>query len=331
MVSVSASPRVSVIVPLYNGGPDLPHLGDCLLAQDYDPQEVEYLLVNNNSQDDTAPQLEALAQRAAAQGITLRPLMEREIQSSYAARNRGIQAARGEILLFTDGDCRPQADWVRRMVAPFQEDSVGLVVGEVKALPGKTLLERYADYRNMIGQSNTLNHPFCPYGQTANLGVRRAALAEVGLFRPYLTTGGDADLCWRVLRQSRWQLRAAADGVVYHRHRATLKELASQWQRYGRSNRYLHDLHGAPLKGWGGAWSVIAALGRWLGRDLPRQGWQSLRGQAPWVSLVAAPLDLFCGYHYSRGQRQARLPEAAHRIPPLAPDRASIPEGGRIH
>ncbi|NJN22859.1 MAG: glycosyltransferase family 2 protein, partial [Leptolyngbya sp. RL_3_1] len=146
---VDYCPAVSVIVPIYNGAADLPGLGDCLLQQTYPRDRVEYLLIDNNSQDDTAAQLQRFAQTAAAQGMTVRPLSEANIQSSYAARNQGIRVATGEILAFTDADCRPRPDWLARLVQPFQDDAIGLVVGEIKALPGHTNLERYAEYREM--------------------------------------------------------------------------------------------------------------------------------------------------------------------------------------
>ena len=136
---------------------------------------------------------------------------------------------------------------------PFQDATVGLVAGEITAFPGTTLLEHYAERKRIMSQQDTLAHPFCPYGQTANLGIRLQALAEVGLFRPYLTTGGDADICWRIQQEGNWEIRYASEATVQHRHRQTLKALYSQWYRYGTSNRYLHELHGIKL-----AWPLPA-------------------------------------------------------------------------
>ncbi len=46
-------PRVSVIVPIYNGEQDLPGLLNCLIAQTYPADRVEFLLVDNGSSDRT--------------------------------------------------------------------------------------------------------------------------------------------------------------------------------------------------------------------------------------------------------------------------------------
>ncbi len=307
-------PQVSVIVPIYNGAADLPALTACLLAQTYPRDRVEYLLVDNNSQDDTASQLNAFAQAAAAEGMAVRSLSEPHIQSSYAARNQGIRVATGEILAFTDADCRPRPDWLTRLVQPFQDGAIGLVVGEIKALPGHTPLERYAEYREMMTQKYTVVHEFYPYGQTANLAVRSLAFQDAGLFRPHLTTGGDADLCWRVQISGPWQLHFAEDAIIQHRHRATFADLASQWRRYGRSNQYLHDLHGVSLRSQLRPQEVSYRLVRWLLKDCPKSLWRALRGKAPWVSLVGIPLDLFCARSREIGQRDAQLPAAARHI-----------------
>ncbi|MBD0265394.1 MAG: glycosyltransferase, partial [Tolypothrix sp. Co-bin9] len=187
---------VSVVVPIYNGEADLPELINCLLSQTYPKDRVEYLLVDNNSSDRTLTILKTFVENYP---ITIRPLSENQIQSSYAARNTAIRAATGEIIAFTDADCRPQPQWLDALIQPFVNQEVIVVAGEILALPGKTLLEQHADRQETLSQKHTLNHPFSPYGQTANLAIRRIALEKAGLFRPYLTTGGDADICWRIL------------------------------------------------------------------------------------------------------------------------------------
>ena len=304
-------PRVSVIVPVYNGESDLPDLLDCLRSQTYPKECVEYLIADNNSSDRT---LEILQAAARENSIALHPIREVNIQSSYAARNAGIRAAKGELLAFTDADCRPQPHWLEALIAPFTDSQVGLVAGEIQALPARTLLERHAERQETLSQKHTLNHPFCAYAQTANLAVRRQSLLEAGLFRPYLTTGGDADLCWRILKQTNWQLKFAQDAVVQHRHRATLKELQSQWRRYGESNRYLHQLHGVDLMPEKTSREYGYGLAGWLVKELPKQTLKAIVGRGSGAELFARPLGIFTARAREKGQREARLPENACTI-----------------
>ncbi|WP_017316702.1 glycosyltransferase [Mastigocladopsis repens] len=301
-------PKVSVVVPIYNGEADLPELISCLLAQTYPKHRVEYLLVDNNSGDRTFALLKEAAENSS---ITIRPQSKNHIQSSYAARNAGIRAASGEILAFTDADCRPQPEWLNALIAPFVKSDVVIVAGEIVALPGRTLLEQHADRQETLSQKHTLAHPFCPYGQTANLAIRRQALEQVGLFRPYLTSGGDADICWRILRQNIGRLEFAPNAIVRHRHRATLKELESQWRRYGRSNRYLHELHGVDLMRDMTLTECFYRLGRWLVKEVPRDSVKALTGKARLIDLVSTPIGLYTARARAAGQREAKLPENA--------------------
>lgn len=277
--------------------------------------QVEYLLVDNNSQDQTGQILHQAVE--ANPQIQLIPLSEAQIQSSYGARNVGIRAARGEFLAFTDADCRPEPQWLSELVKPFADARVGLVAGEIVALPGSSLLEQHADRQDTLSQKHTLAHAFLPYGQTANLGIRRSLLEQVGLFRPYLTTGGDADLCWRVQQQTGCSLHFAEQAIVKHRHRATLKALRSQWHRYGESNQYLHELHNVALMPGLTLGDYLYRLGRWLIKEVPPTGIKMITGQADWVDLLTTPIGLLNVQARSQGQRQAHLPPQAREIPQL--------------
>lgn len=318
--------QVSVIIPVYNGEADLPDLLDCLRSQTYPPEAVEYILVDNNSQDGTLPYLQQAVEAFKQFGLTLKVAIESDIQSSYAARNTGIRLSQGMVLAFTDADCRPAPQWLEQLMQPFEDPTIDLVIGEIAGLPSQNWLETYAEYNKVLSQQYTLEHPFCPYGQTANLGVRRSLFREIGLFRPYLTTGGDADFCWRALKNSperssknsQHQYGFAPQALVFHRHRSTLRELAQQWQRYGRSNRYLHDLHGIDLMTKPQISHQIYLLTRWLLREIPAllfAGVQAkLSGSLLVARLLSTPLSLYCNHLRFQGQVQAELPPLAHHI-----------------
>ncbi|MEM8502998.1 MAG: glycosyltransferase [Cyanobacteria bacterium P01_D01_bin.1] len=314
-------PRVSVIVPIYNGEQDLAGLLNCLIYQIYPADRVEFLLVDNGSSDRTPQLLAAAISRFTTKNLTLKILNETKIQSAYAARNTGIRAATGEILAFTDADCYPSSRWLSALVKPFEKPQIGLVAGGISALPGKNWLELYAERKAFMSQDHTLNHPFCPYGQTANLGIRMRSLHTVGLFRPYLTTGGDADICWRIQKEGGWAIQSAPKALVQHRHRQTLKELRAQWYRYGTSNRYLHELHGIKLTHPLQSKERNRALLRWLLKELPASLAQvSARKETlkeAVTEAVITPLDIYCAHARDLGQAETKLPETARQIVPF--------------
>lgn len=307
-------PFFSVIVPIYNGATDLPELLAALQAQTYPADRVEFLLVDNNSRDNTW----GLLQDAALSWPGLIPVQEANIQSSYAARNRAIRQAQGEMLVFTDADCRPRPDWLSQLaqaIAPTTD----LIAGEIVGMAGHSILEHHASYAGVLSQVNTLKHGYCPYGQTANLAVRRSVFDRVGLFRPYLTTGGDADLCWRIQRETSIKIEFAPMAIVEHRHRSTWSELRQQWQRYGRSNSYLHQLHGVELMTDDRLKFpyITYLLTRWLLREFPRDLPSVLQQKKPAVSLLNTPIGIYCNWFRFQGQLSASLPETAIQIEQL--------------
>ena len=328
--SSSEHPFVSVIVPIYNGEQDLPGLLACLMAQTYPKDRVEYLLVDNASSDRTPQLLAAAVDQFAAQNLTLKILNERDIQSAYAARNTGIRAAKGDIFAFTDADCYPQPNWLTNLIPPFSDPTIGLVAGEIVAFPGTTLLESYAERKHIMSQKDTLAHKFCPYGQTANLGIRRQALEAVGLFRPYLTTGGDADICWRVQRETDWSIHYADNATIQHRHRQTLKDLRSQWYRYGKSNRYLHELHGVELSWIQSNKERNRSLVRWALKELPKGVAKFMLRQGPAVDMVIIPLEIYCSKARDLGQKEAQLPEEAKQKEYFSKARTDTPKSESI-
>ncbi|WP_071516277.1 glycosyltransferase [Geitlerinema sp. PCC 9228] len=306
-------PQVSVIVPVYNGEADLPDLLACLRSQTYPCDRVEYLLVDNNSSDRTAATIE---QAIAEFPVKTYLLQEKQIQSSYAARNTGIRAATSDILAFTDADCRPQPDWLENLVQPFAKGEIGIVVGEIEALPSRTFWEKYAEYRQVLSQQYTLQHFFYPYGQTANLALRRETLQAVGLFRSHLTTGGDADLCWRIQQQTAWQLHFQPAAVVKHRHRNTFADFMAQMRRYGKSSRYLHDLYGIALLPELSRQQYLYRLARWLLKEIPTKTPKAIapNSQTRWFDLLQTPISLLQSRARIAGQKEAKLPEKAKEI-----------------
>jgi len=302
------SPRVSVIVPIYNGESDLPELINCLQDQSYSPELLELLLVDNLSSDATATIIKSIASSRVYRGPRISYLTQR-LRSSYAARNTGIRAAKGEILVFTDVDCRPQRDWVEHLIEALSDPAIGIVAGNIGSLePGLTFIEKYSCRRKMLSQEFTLDNNYYPYGQTANIAVRREVFEEIGMFRPWLRSGGDADLCWRMLNESPWRLAYTRNKpTVLHRHRRTLSGLIAQFERYGGASVYLESLHGHGLES--SCQKPWRRLARWLIKELPKEFLAMLSGERDLVDLCATPLDIARDCAFARGQEKASFEE----------------------
>ncbi|MCB0082517.1 MAG: glycosyltransferase family 2 protein, partial [Caldilineaceae bacterium] len=104
----------SVIVPVYNGMATIVQCLTALSQQTLSPTQYEVIVVDDGSTDAT----DTTVLDWCKANPTLRcKLIRQTNQGPAAARNRGAQISQGELLLFTDADCRPVANWIETLVA----------------------------------------------------------------------------------------------------------------------------------------------------------------------------------------------------------------------
>jgi glycosyltransferase involved in cell wall biosynthesis len=221
---VSASPRISVVIPVRNGAATIPRCLECLRAQTWPREDFEVLVIDNGSTDG----LEAVAGRHPE----VRWLRD-EGGGSYSARNRGLREARGEVIAFTDADCLPDPSWLERGVAALGRDGAGVVGGEVIWLDPvgrdlnaceilETIMFGLADIRQLIAERG--------FAITANLFTRRDVVARVGPFDAGLRSAGDREWVHRAVARGE-ALRYGGDVIVRHPRRSTLREFLRKQRR----------------------------------------------------------------------------------------------------
>lgn len=106
----------SVIVPVYNGMATIGQCLDALARQTLPSPYYELIVVDDGSTDATDT---TVVDWSKANPTVRCKLIRQTNQGPAAARNRGAQVSQGELLLFTDADCRPVAHWVETLVAAF--------------------------------------------------------------------------------------------------------------------------------------------------------------------------------------------------------------------
>ena len=219
-------PYVSIIIPAYNAQDTLQRCLDSIMRIDYPGERREVILVNNNSHDAT----EDIAQRYP---ITV---VYEKMQSSYAARNRGIQHAKGDILAFTDTDCIVTPQWIKTLLTSYDNPEIGCFAGNIKSYQPKTLAECFAakDEENH-NQKRSLKTGYLPAANTANVAYRKEVFQKIGLFKSNLKSGGDAELTWRLVRHGGYKIIYVPEAVVYHQHRTSIADLYRQHRKYGES------------------------------------------------------------------------------------------------
>jgi cellulose synthase/poly-beta-1,6-N-acetylglucosamine synthase-like glycosyltransferase len=124
---------VSVLLPVHNGAAWLARKLDSLRALEYPADQLEILVLLDGANDGS----EEIARRYAATDSRIRVLALARGGKAMAL-NRGLEAARGEILFFTDVRQPLAPDALQRLVACFADPAVGVVTGELILTGGKT-------------------------------------------------------------------------------------------------------------------------------------------------------------------------------------------------
>ena len=188
-------------------------------------------------------------------------------RSSYHARNAGARDSDGEWLLFLDADCVPDPGLIDAYLLPPPPPGCAILAGEISPdRDQRGLLPRYARSRSFLSQTASLHGRSGRAAATANLLVRRAAFEDAGGFAEGIRSGGDVDLCWRLLAAG-WTLEHRLDANVVHRHRESLLGLLGQVARYGAGARWLDRRHPGSSPRWplvpglaGSARDVVAGV-----------------------------------------------------------------------
>ena len=176
------APSVSLIIPLKNEENNLPRLFNSLERQTY--SNFEIILVNDRS-DDSSPCLVQKYQEESSRRVTIVTVRENpslENPKQYALL-RGIQESEGDILLFTDADCKPVETWISSMVLPFYRESVGVVFAPVHTEPGRGFLKNYQVFDHVfrffynVGSAG-IGNASGVFGN--NMAVRRTILDAIG-------------------------------------------------------------------------------------------------------------------------------------------------------
>lgn len=205
----------------------------------------ELIVVDNASRDD---QTRAVVLAAGATYIREdRPGLD-------YARNRGAQAACGEIILYTDDDTELHECWVENTVAAFDAPEIMAVTGLV--LPAKLKTEAQwifetewsfgrgydpIDYgRSFFEQTRRDGCPAWIIGAGANMAFRRVVFDQIGFFDERLDVGqagcsGDSEFWYRVLAAG-YVCRYEPRAVMFHHHRLEMAGLASQIYYYMRGH-----------------------------------------------------------------------------------------------
>lgn len=183
--------ELSVVIPTYNRLETLERVIPALLASDLDPSRYEILVADSNSSDGT---------REFLAGLSAKHPNLRHLPGPYTgramARNAGIDAASGEIVLFTDSDILASPDLLSLHLRRHRTRLPVAVVGteiQVKSYEEYELLREHPELRRPL-HPPTRKRLSWLYFLTGNASVRRSDLIRAGRFDESFTGYGHEDL-----------------------------------------------------------------------------------------------------------------------------------------
>lgn len=229
---------VSVVIPAYNAAATI---GECMTALDRQSiprTEYEVIVVDDGSTD-------ATADIAARHGALV---LKQPNSGPAVARNKGIAAALGAIVLFTDADCAPAADWIQQMIAPLVDSRISGVKGVYRTRQAN-LAARFIQIEYEDRYDYTACSEYVDFVDTYAAGYRRDALLDSGGFDTHFPFASveDQELSFR-LAEAGHKMVFNPQAIVYHRHPESWRRYAQRKYKIGYWKTLVLRLH--PSKAW---------------------------------------------------------------------------------
>jgi O-antigen biosynthesis protein len=287
-------PRISVVVCAHNSAETLDECLRHTCGLDY--PDLEVIVVDDGSTDETAK-------------IAMRYSRVRVLQIEHSglamARNKGFEAANGELIAYLDADAYPTPEWPYYLALGLDASNVG-GSGGPNLPPPDDPVGAHVVARSPGGPVHVLtSDDRAEHIPGCNMAFWKIVLSEIGGFDPiYTAAGDDVDMCWKALERH-WTIGFHPAAVVWHHRRPGLRRYLRQQREYGRSEALVEARHPERF--------TPAGTARWRGRIYnsltPSLTWQriyrGLYGTAAYQSVYQA------GGHLLDLVHQAGVPIAA--------------------
>lgn len=222
MNTVSKRPVISVIVPIFNQWEVIPKLFESLSDQTLPSNVWEIIVVDNGSDfpplDNEVP-------------LKNSKLINCSKPGSYAARNAGVRASSGDLLVFTDADCIPDSNWLEKLYISHQKHGFkSLLAGDVLVKSFDSIKPTSVELYDIVTGLPQRRYVSKGCAVTANLTFSRAVYERVGGFDEDRFSGGDAIFCQKAVALG-FDLVFLHAAIVYHPARKNWSEIRTKIRR----------------------------------------------------------------------------------------------------
>ncbi|MEJ7784164.1 MAG: glycosyltransferase [Solirubrobacteraceae bacterium] len=204
---MSHAPEITVAVPSHDRPLRLRWLLNALEAQTLPRERWEVVVAH----DSAGPETEHLLRThpLAREGVLRHATLPAGTGGPGAHRNAAVKLARGEVIAFTDDDCRPPADWLEKALAAARRHPGAIVQGTTLKDPTEAVV------LNAPLIHSQLIRPPTVWAEACNIIYPKELLDRVGGFHEDAFTGEDTDLAVRCKQQGAAYV-AAPEVVTHH-------------------------------------------------------------------------------------------------------------------
>ncbi|MBV8051774.1 MAG: glycosyltransferase [Acidobacteriaceae bacterium] len=237
------APVFSVVVPTHNRPAQLAVCLQAIAEMSYPRERFEVIVVDDGGTTSLQQIYDSFRSRLEL------TFLRREQGGPGAARNTGVEHARGRYLAFTDDDCAPSQDWLARLQDRFEQAPDELCGG--RTVNGLTQNPYSAASQAVIDvvyswQPDAADFP--QFFASNNLAVPADLFRKIGGFNPAFEVSEDREFCDR-WAHSGYRMAYAPEVIICHRHNLSLWTLLKQHFNYGRGARCFHKQR--EHLGWG--------------------------------------------------------------------------------
>lgn len=244
--------QCSVVIPTYNRSAILVECLEALLQQDFVKGEYEIIVVDDGSKDETKSVTQSFQKRKPCEIHYL----YQQNQGQGIARNRGVSAAKGKIVLFIGDDILVSRDFLKQHMEyhrRYHHENgavLGLILWDTRIplspfndfmMRGGIFFGRFGGHQFAYDRLRGRNFADYNFFYTSNISLKRSLLLRFPFDDSFHSYGWeDIELGYRLTKEAGLKLYYNPHAVAYHYHPMDASSLETRMRAIGKSAHILH-------------------------------------------------------------------------------------------
>jgi cellulose synthase/poly-beta-1,6-N-acetylglucosamine synthase-like glycosyltransferase len=245
--------KFSIVIAAQNEEKNIAGLIGSLSGIDYPLQNIEIIIVDDNSSDGTYNLAVNFAEPYSQ--IKVLKINEKKLPGKKGVLSFGISNAQNEYILITDADCRPESKWIKKYSCRFS-DGFDFLFGIAPFITDESLINKISSFENL--RSSLISFAAAsiggPYSASArNLGFRKSSFTALsGYSNVQETLSGDDDLLLREAVKNKMKIGVVPfDGSkVYSFTKSNFRDYVKQKSRHIKTSFHYLPVHKVILSFW---------------------------------------------------------------------------------